>query len=455
MKIILLHGWLAKVFIALLWIIAIAMRLTMDDGTREDLLFTIIAFSNFLLYLMVAMRLPLLTHSNMAVLLPDFSQKLKQVLLVIFSVSLLPTLLVLPDVVTWLAFISISILSTLIFVAMIYQPIYQIFIWLFILMPLPMAMFDISLNKETLFATLAWLLPAIIWLAYILLNKLINYRGNKKHVSKIIATMNVSMGKTLSIQESIPFANRTKLAQWWGNSHFNYYRKIITAATKSSNRISNRKLIEISCQSANSFGANAYVIWTVGITFLCILGLVLDESYHHFFTPMVTLIPAMIIGTGSMTLFQIIQGKKSYLARLAILPRFKQHNSFARALLAYVFSNQALLYCFIAVLLAVTAMVFGHVNMIVYINLVLILLVYCFLSISIMLFAWRTVQDYGNPVVWLMLIGFIGTIIFATHMASSGMSLLIFNGVFQMLLVTSLLLIMVSSYQYLQYFSKR
>jgi hypothetical protein len=431
------------------------MRFTMQDETREDLLFSLIAISNFLLYLMVAMRLPLLTHSNMAVLLPNFPQKLKQVLLVIFVISLLPTLLVLPDVVTWLAFISISILATLVFVAMIYKPIYQIFLWLFILMPLPMALLDISLNKEKLFIALAWLLPLISWFAYMLLNKLAYYRGNQHHVSKMIALTNASIGKTLAVQESIPFTERTKLAQWWANSHFNYYRKLIMVATNTPSKLSNRKLIEISCQSANSFGANAYLIWTVGITLLCLIGLVIDEEYHRFFTPMVTLIPAMIIGTGSITLFQIIQCKKSYLARLAILPRFKRHNSFASAFLAYVFSNQAVLYFFIAILLGITAKVFGHINITVYMNLVLILLVHCLVSISIMLFTWRKVEDHSNPIVWLMIIGFISTIVFTTHMASSGMSLLILNGLFQALLVSSVLLIIFSSFRYLNYFSKR
>jgi len=455
MNTILLHGWLVKVFIVLLWVIAIAMRFTMQDDTREGLLFSLIAISNFLLYLMVAMRLPLLTHSNMAVLLPHFPQKLKQALLVIFAISLLPTLLVLPNVVTWLAFISISILATLVFVAMIYQPIYQIFLWLFILMPLPMALLDISLDKEKLFTALAWLLPLISWLAYVLLNKLAHYRGNHHHVSKMIAITNASIGKTLAVQESIPFADRTKLAQWWANSHYNHYRKLICAATNTSQGLSNRKLIEISCQSANSFGANAYVIWSLGITLLCLIGLVIDESYHHFFTPMVTLIPAMIIGTGSITLFQIIQGKKSYLARLAILPRFKQHNSFARAFLYYVFSNQVLLYCFIAVLLAVTAKVFGHINEAIYINSVLILLVHCFVSISIMLFAWRTVDDYSNPIVWLMIIGFVGTMVLTIQMVKSTMELLIFSGLFQVLLASSVLLIMFSSFRYLNYYSNK
>jgi hypothetical protein len=196
-------------------------------------------------------------------------------------------------------------------------------------------------------------------------------------------------------------------------------------------------------------------MWSVGISLLCLLGLVIDESYHHFFTPMVTLIPAMIIGTGSITLFQIIQCKKSYLARLAILPRFKQHNSFARAFLAYVFSNQAILYCFIALLLAVTANIFGHMNITIYMNLLLILVVYCFVSTSMMLFTWGATQDFGNIVVWSMIIGFISTIVFTTHMASSGMSLLIFSGVFQALLASSVLLIIFCSLKYLNCFSNR
>jgi len=175
----------------------------------------------------------------------------------------------------------------------------------------------------------------------------------------------------------------------------------------------------------------------------------LDESYHHFFTPMLTLIPAKIIGTGSITLFQIIQNKKSYLARLAILPCFKQHNSFARAFLGYVFYNQAILYYFIAMLLAVTAKVFGHINATVYFNSVLILFVYCFVTLSMMLLTYRAAQNYGNPVVWLMIIGFIGTIVFTTHMATSGMVLLVYNGIFQWVLIASLLLLSFSVFRQL------
>jgi hypothetical protein len=450
---ILLHGWLAKFFIVLLWLLALGLRLTMNDDTREDLLFTLIAFSNLLFYLMVATRLPLLTHSKMAILLPDFSQKLKSKLKVLFLVSLLPTLLVLPDLTLWLAFISMSIIATLIFVAMIYQPKYQVFIWLMILMPLPLDLFDIPFNKEKLFYVLAWLLPLVSGIAYLLLNKLVNYRGNKQHVSKIIAVMNVSMGKTLAVQESIPFANRTRVSQWWVNSNFNYYRKLINKASGRADELSNRQLIAISCQSANSFGLNAYLLWSIGIALICVLGLIIDDSYHHFFTPMVTIIPVMIIGMGSITLFQIIQHKKSYLARLAILPRFEHNSSFANALLGYIFSNQAMLYCFISALLAATAMVFGHLNMTIYINLVLILLVFCLTTVSVMLLAWRTSQDDSNTAIWLMLIGFVGTLIFATHMASSGMNLLLYNGIFQSFFAASLLFISVNSYRYVKSFS--
>jgi hypothetical protein len=100
-------------------------------------------------------------------------------------------------------------------------------------------------------------------------------------------------------------------------------------------------------------------------------------------------------------------------------------------------------------LLAVTAKVFGHINVIVYFNSVLILLVYLYVTISMMLLTWRGAINYGNPVVLLMIIGFIGTIVFTTHMATSGMVLLVYNGTFQWVLIASLLLLRFSVFRQL------
>lgn len=451
---ILLHGWLAKVFIILLWLVGVGIRIGMVDETRENLLFTLIAFSNFMFYLMVATRLPLLTHSNMAILLPDFPKKLKSILLKLFSVSLLPTLLMLPNLQTWLAFVAISLIATIIFVAMVYDPKYQVFIWLLLFMPIPLELFDLNFNKDKLFSTFAYLAPLIACLAWILLNKLVHYRGNKHHVSKILAVMNVSMGKTLAVQESIPFADRTKFSQWWANSHFNHYRKQLTKAENESTKLSDKQLIAISCQSANSFGMNAYLIWSVGIIFVCLLGVIVGESYHHYFTPMVTLIPAMIIGTGSITLFQIIQNKKSYLARLSVLPRFTRKKDFAESFVSYLLSNQATLYCFIALLIGVSTTVFGHIDPVMYGNILSIMIIFALFSISIMLMALRQEQDNSNVIVWALLIAFIFAILITMFITSNTMALIMLSSPYQVLLGLSIGLIIYSRFSYIEHYSK-
>ena len=454
MTTILLHGWLAKVFIILLWVVALGLRIGMVDDTREDLLFSLIAFSNFLFYLMVATRLPLLTHSNMAVLLPHFSNKLRSVLLKLLFVSLLPTLLLLPDLQTWLAFISLSMVVTLIFVAMVYHPKYQVFIWIFLFMPIPLELLNINFDKKQFFSSLAYLLPAISYSAWILLNKLVHYRGNKHHVSKILAVMNVTMGKTLAVQENIPFADRTKLAQWWANSHFNYYRKQIRNAVTQSRGLSDRQVVAISCQSANSFGVNTYLIWSLGIAFTCFLGIVIDESYHHYFTPIVTLIPAMIIGTGSITLFQILHNKKSYLARIAVLPRFKGKQHFSKSFLRFIFINQVILYVFIAALIGISSTVFEHISTDMYGNILSVLVVFALISISIMLMALKREEDNSNFVVWLLLITFIIGIVFTMSITANKTPLIALSLGYQVVLVLSLLFITFSRYQYLQHSSK-
>ncbi len=454
MTTILLHGWLAKVFIALLWLVALGLRIGMLDDAREDLLFSLIAFSNFLFYLMVATRLPLLTHSNMAVLLPNFPNKLRSILLKLLVVSLLPTLLLLPDLQAWLAFLSLSMVVTLIFVAMVYHPKYQVFIWFFLFMPIPLELFDIEFDKEQFFSALAYLLPIISYAAWVLLNKLVHYRGNKHHVSKILAVMNVSMGKNLAVQENIPFANRTKLAQWWANSHFNYYRKQIRHAVTKSSELSDRQVVAISCQSANSFGANTYLVWSLGIAFICFLGIIIDESYHHYFTPMVTLIPAMIIGTGSITLFQILQNKKSYLARLAVLPRFKGKRHFAESFLSFIFTNQVILYVFIAALIGISSTVFGHISGQMYGNILSILVIFALVSISIMLLALKQEQDNSNFVVWLLLIIYIAGIVLTMLITSNDMPLIALSVSYQIVFALSVASIVFSRYQYLKHFSK-
>jgi len=413
---ILLHGWVQRSFIILFTLIAIGVRVTMQDDSRLGLLYSLIALISFFISLTVASRLPQFTHSSMAKLFPNYQQKLKRSIIIVWMISLLPSLLVLPDVEIWLGLISVLVLLAIIFVAMIYKPIYQIFFWFITFSPLGLDYFAPDIVGRSVMIVCAWLLPIVLFFANFCLNKLVQYRGNTKHVSRLIAMLNVSMEKTLAVQENVPLHERTRVSQWWSNTQFHYYRQLLnknSGLELQKKQLSNRQLIAICCQGVNSFGFNAYVLWASVIGVLCLLGLYIDESYHHYFTALMIVIPIGIIGTGTIAVFQIIQNKKEYLARIATTPRFSTPNSFTKSFIYYVILNQARLYAFISILVGAMALVFHHISLNTYINLFLVLVLFCLVNLSIMFLAWAAKHDHSNKIVWLMIIGLILLPIFA------------------------------------------
>ncbi len=430
---ILLHGWLMRSFLILLFLLAIIGRVFTDENSHWAGAAFLIVLISFLIVVVAASRLPLFTHSNMAKILPNYQRKLKQSLIIVWGISLLPTLLLLPNITLWLGLLSILMLVAITFVAMIYRPIFQVLFWLIFFVPLGLDFFAPNMSGQSIILVCAWLLPLVLVLANVCLNKLMQYQGNTIHVNRLISMMNASMKQTLAVQENIPLHERTKLSQWWSNSHFDYYRKRLNINKDNSredSKLSNRQLIAICCQGANSFGRAAYVFWICAISMLCLLGVYLDNSYHHYFTILIMAIPVMIIGTGTIAVFQIIQNKKNYLSRIATTPRFSQKNSFTRSLMVYVILNQAALYAFITLFVGATALVFHHITFNVFINLFLVLLLYGLLNLSIMFLAWAAKQDHSNKVVWLLILALISLVVFSILLKDNPSINLVLNTVF-------------------------
>ena len=236
---ILLQGWIQRSFIIIFTLVAIGVRISMEDDSRLGLLYSLIAFTSFFIFFITATRLPQFTHSSMAKLLPNYHRKLKHSIITVWLISLLPSLLVLPDVQVWLGFISILILMAIMFVSMIYKPIFQTIFWALFFAPLGLDYIAPELSGRSIMIVCAWLLPLVLFFAHFCLNKLVQYRGNAKHVNRLIAMTNVSMEKTLAVQENVPLHERTKLSQWWSNTHFDYYRNLLN---KNSENISKHSL---------------------------------------------------------------------------------------------------------------------------------------------------------------------------------------------------------------------
>ena len=414
---ILLHGWLQRSFFGIFTLAAIGVRITMQEESQLDLLYALVVFVSFFIILTMTTRLPQFTHSNMAKLLPNYQQRLKQAIITIWVISLLPSLLVLPDIVMLLGLISVMTLLAIIFVAMIYQPIFQACFWLLFFSPLAFDYLAPYISGRTVMLFCAWALPLVLFLLNFSLNKLVTYRGNSAHVHKIIAMMNVSMEKTMAVQEMVPLHQRSRLSQWWTNTHFNYYRQQLNKGIEAS--LSNNQLIAICCQGVNSFGINAYSLWASAVGVLCLVGLYIDESYYHYFNVFMTVIPIMILGVGTIAVFQIIQNKKGYLAYLATMPRFANKNSFSYSFISYVVLNQLALYTFIAIIVGAMMSVYNHINLTTYINLVLVLYLYGLFHLSIMFLMWKTKEDHSNKVVWLMVISLISLLLFSIVLTKS------------------------------------
>ena len=117
---ILLHGWLQRSFFGIFTLCAIAVKITMQEKSQLDLLYALIAFVSFFIIMTMTTRLPQFTHTSMAKLLPNYQQHLKQAVIKVWLISILPCLLVLPDMAMWLGLVSVLTLFAIIFVAMIY-----------------------------------------------------------------------------------------------------------------------------------------------------------------------------------------------------------------------------------------------------------------------------------------------------------------------------------------------
>ena len=439
---ILTRGWFIRVFIILLWLLVFTMPFFIES---IDYFFIalFVGFSNAFLYLMVSGRIPLLAHYSMNTLLPNYFSRLKSALLVILLVSFLPTLALLPHFSLWLSLISICLIMAVLFVAMTYH---QKFYWLFvgvILTPVSFEQLSLFISTDSVIAVLPFLMPILAIWSYYLLSKLETFKGDQKHIARMIALTSLSVKKSIASQDNIPLKSRHRAWQWLINSNFDYYRKLL----KQNKPLKNSKLIEISCQSMATIGPYTYLFWTVSVLLFVLIGSLIPPSAQHFLIPMMLAFPAMMIGAGTIGLFQIINNKKSLLQRIAILPNFNSQQMFAKAFLTYIVRNQVQLYIFISLVTAVLAITFHHISLVMVINELLVGSVLCVSNLTIMLWSWSVKKNNENSCVWLMVLLFIGFIVFLFVVASDETILLYQSTIFMNLLGASFILFLISLYR--------
>ncbi|MGL1955956.1 MAG: hypothetical protein OCD00_01390 [Colwellia sp.] len=454
---ILTSGWILRVFILFLWLIALVARFFVDED-NIIVVGLVIVFANLLLYLTASNRLILLTRSSMSSVLPHYWGNIKKALFIMLLVSFIPATIMLPYFTLWLALLSLSMLLAIIFVAMIYQPkLYYAFLVLFFMPYLTKVLVGdipfIYFEHIDFYLLLAWISPVIALYAYQLLNKLETFKGDAKHQERILELMNLNMRQMLTAQNEVSFKSRNKVMQWLINSNYDSKRLLI----KASRKMSNLQLISTACQSITSIGKYTYIFWA-GVVVLFLLLLHFGSSdYQYFFIPFSIMFPAMMVGSGTLVLFQAINNKKTLLKRLSIMPCFVNKHSFTMAFLSYIITYQLKLYTFVLVIIALLVNALEHVSWAMYLNLFLATSLLCFFNISLMLLSWSGRRAYGGVFIWLMLIAFIICVVFVMVVSSDASIALIESNIFGCFLLVCTTLFSLSlyrSYQRLPYFSE-
>lgn len=434
---ILTRGWFVRVFIVLLWLISIMASFFLK--AEPHIIAILIVFSNAFLYLQIASRIQMLAHSTNSKILPHYFTLLKKSLAALLMVSLLPALVLLPHYSLFLMLISGCLFMSILIVAMTYQ---AKFYWAFIFLIVT----PLSLDKEVthwlmvnLTPLLIVVLPVLLWLTYYLLTRLDTFKGDEKHIARVIALTTVNMKKSFVSQDDIPLKSRNRAWQWLIKNNFEQYRQLINRPT----RMTTNQLIETSCQSVASIGRYTYLFWMLLAILFALAGSQFSDSIQGFFIPVMISFPAVIVGTGSIGIFQIINNKKSLLTRLAILPIFHSKQTFNSTFITFIIMSQTKFYGVIYLIIALlVSSSFEHLSASVYINMVLAGVMFCTFNLVIMLWNWSSQHPQENLGLWLMVVLFICYMVFFVIILQDQQIKLWQNSIFVSLLFISASLFM-------------
>ncbi|PCH93793.1 MAG: hypothetical protein COB83_13125 [Gammaproteobacteria bacterium] len=278
---------------------------------------------------------------------------------------------------------------------------------------------SLQLSELNFSVLLAYLLPLLAGLTYALLNKLETFTGDEKYRAKMVQLTGLSAKKSLAVQENMPPSSQHKFWQWLLKSNVSYYQKSIRTRN-----ISNHDLIAITFQSVSSIGRYTYFLWLLGFIVFIVIGSNFSLVSQSFFVQLMVMLPAMIITAGTITIFLVVNNKKSLLKRLTITPRFSEKKALYQAFLIFIIGNQTKLYLFVFAIVALLTYTFNYLSMLMYLNVILVGVVLCLFNITIMLWQWRGKYLMENLSVSVMIFSLISAIVFLKMISSDGKVLL-------------------------------
>jgi len=410
---ILTHGWLGRLFILSLWAVNIAIFLyTYHDldslgrvNSRAMVLNTgmLLFCSNIFLYLIVASNLPALINNQMVRVLPNYFKKLRVSLLVLLFVSFTPAAIMLPfaNFVDWLALLTVLLLLAMLVMAMVFKT--QYFVFFIILVFGPVNITNLFSDHIPIVRLLAYSFPVLLVLSYMLLGKLENLRGKTMAFSRFLSASSFSLAEGVVEQELAAPKSNNIFIRWLTRNNGSYAVDLLNGNRK----LSNKELIAVACQGNTVIGKGTYIFWGAMVVLICLIASGFDESNRGYFIPMMIIFPSMMIGTGTMTMFQNLLNKKSYLSQISTFPIFAKEKSFAKDFLNFVIVEQLKLYMFIYFTVIAFAFIAQPLTWLIALNLILLGLTLCLINLALILSGLIRRVNHNSLTIWLMFITFV------------------------------------------------
>lgn len=403
---ILSGGWLLKIFVIVVWLVTLLGRF-FTPADEMIKVAAMIIFANSFLYLTVASRLALISHSTMSPLLPNYFTHVKRALLVILGVSWLPTFMLLPDFVSWLGTLSILLIIATFLVIVTYRPKAFFCVLIPLLILHMMEWLPQPLENLNVFLVLAWAFPVLACVSYGLLSRLERFRGDPKQIEKIIALTNSSMNHAVTSVDSVPLKSQGKLAMWLAHSNLTTYRELI----RSKKTMSNSELIATACQENNVMGGTSYLLLSVGVIGLLIFEKYLGSERNSLVRLLMILLFTMPTAGGAINLYQLVNNKKTLLQRIAVMPCF--NGQFSLAFIAFSMKFQGKNYLFMLVSMTTGLAILDRFTLDLFVNIVLISSILFLFQFALMFWSWSSKLRAQEAVVWLLIFSFSIAIIIA------------------------------------------
>jgi len=406
---VLTKGWLFRLFCSFLFLIAIGLTLFLEAPEQKHIfgIASLLLFANFYLLGTIGYRVALLSQQRTAQVVPDYYLKLKNSVKQIVSFSLMATLILLPDLFVVLSLMTWT-LAVFIFLASTYlQPkIWFLVSALWFMCILNSFEWSIEQVNSYFFQAPAYFLPVLALLSHLLIARLDKFKMSEAVRARFTAYSGLTMASSFNCFEKIPEKSRPKFQQWMVDTNFSKFRQQL----QTDKSMSKTSLVNIASSGITQFGKSSYIGWSIAIALFGIYQQMFPlsvKAMDNFYMIFFAMFSVSIVAMGSMMTFFSFNERKSYLARLRLMPLFSNEQDFTRSILKVFFINQGKLLTFTLMSsLAILLMVWPN-PLELFANIFVINIVsFCFFS-ALVLFGWHTKMQIKPVVMVIMMLFFI------------------------------------------------